>query len=116
MSLEVTPAGRSLIEGSSLSGTRARAFISAPPGGSDGGYLLKSAAHPADVLAWYAGAVDRPAEQSFADVAPPARASGHAAIVSATVGKGRVTLFGFSPVFRAQWRATFPLLFRAIGD
>ncbi len=69
-----------------------------------------------EVLAWFDGANDRPGEQSFADVTPLARTAGHAAIVSAAAGKGRVYLFGFSPVFRAQWRATFPLLFNAISE
>jgi hypothetical protein len=113
--LEVTPAGRALFADSPLVDGSARAFISAPPGGADGGYLLRPGAG-SEVLAWYAGAVDRPAEQSFADLNGLARGSGHAAVVSAAIGKGRAFLFGFSPVFRGQWRATFPLLFRAIGD
>jgi hypothetical protein len=67
------------------------------------------------VFAWYAGADERIAEQSFSDVTPLARGSNNAAIVSAAVGRGRVTMFGFSPVFRAQWRATFALLFNAVN-
>ena len=112
--LEVTPAGQTLFAGTPFAAGSGRAFLSAGPGGLDGGYLLKPATG-AQALAWYDGAVDRPAEQSFADTSTLARGSGHAAIVSAVVGKGRVVLFGFSPVFRAQWRATFPLLFHAVG-
>jgi len=113
--LEVTTAGQPLFTGVPREGNVARAFLSAPPGASDGGYLLTASA-PARVLAWYAGADDRPDEQSFADVAPLARSSNHAAIIAADVDAGRVVAFGFSPVFRAQWRATFPLLFNAIAQ
>ena len=112
--LDVTTAGQPLFAGVPRDGNIARAFVSAPPGGSDGGYLLDPSA-PVQVLAWYAGADDRPDEQSFADVKPLARSSNHAAIVAADVSGGRVVAFGFSPVFRAQWRATFPLLFNAIA-
>jgi hypothetical protein len=113
--LEVTMAGRPLFDGVPRDGDAARAFLSAPPGGADRGYLLDVAA-PGRILAWYAGADDRPDEQSFADVGSLARSSNHAAIVSADVGKGRVVVFGFSPVFRAQWRSTFPLLWNAIAQ
>jgi hypothetical protein len=111
--LEVTPEGQPLFGGVPCDGHAARAFLSAPPGVAEGGYLFDVSA-PVQVLAWYAGADDRPDEQSFADVSALARSSNHAAIVAARVGKGRVVAFGFSPVFRAQWRATFPLLFNAI--
>jgi hypothetical protein len=113
--LEVTTAGEPLFAGVPREGDIAHAFLSAPPGEAAGGYLLGASA-PAHVLAWYAGADDRPDEQSFADVAPLARSANHAAIIAADVGTGRVVAFGFSPVFRAQWRATFPLLFNAIAQ
>jgi hypothetical protein len=112
--LRIAPSAQWLFTGVPLAGQAGRGFIAAPPGGRDGGYLLRPsiAAHAA---AWYAGAVDRPDEQSFADTAPLSAAAGNAAIVSVEVGKGRLVMFGFSPVFRAQWRATFPLLFNAVG-
>jgi hypothetical protein len=113
--LEVTPTGQALFAGVPRDGDSARAFLSAPPGAGEGGYLL-GVAPPLQVLAWYAGADDRPEEQSFANVAALARSSNHAAIVAAAVGKGRFVAFGFSPVFRAQWRATFPLLLNAIAQ
>ncbi|MGE3178394.1 MAG: hypothetical protein AB7O32_13090, partial [Vicinamibacterales bacterium] len=40
--------------------------------------------------------------------------SGHAAVVDARVGRGRVVLIGFPPVHRGQTLATFRLLFNAI--
>jgi hypothetical protein len=114
VALEITGAGRLLFEGVPSNSVHARAFMYAPPGGHDGGYVLKPA-RSGDVAAWYAGADERVAEQSFADVTPLARGRRNAAIVSAAVGRGHVVLFGFSPVFRAQWRATFALLFNAVN-
>ena len=69
---------------------------------------------PAQTLAWYAGADDRPAEQSFADVGSLARSANHAAVISATVGKGRVVLFGNEVAWRAQPHGTFKLLFNGV--
>jgi hypothetical protein len=112
--LDVTQAGRPLFAGVPAPEGRVTAFLAATPDGTIGSYLFKTA-RPEQVVAWYAGALDRPAEQSFADTTPLARTAGNAAIVMADAGKGRVVVFGFSPVFRAQWRATFPLLFNAIG-
>lgn len=40
---------------------------------------------------------------------------GKAALVEATVGKGRVVLYGFRPQYRAQSVSTLPLLWDAIG-
>ncbi len=112
--LEIAAAGQRLFGGVPIAGGQARAFLYAPPGSTEGGYLLKPST-PSQVLAWYAGADDRPAEESFVDTAPLARTAGYAAIVAAQAGKGRVVLFGFSPIFRAQWRSTFPLLFNAVA-
>jgi hypothetical protein len=115
--LRITAGGRWLAAGMPLESDAARAFLSAPPGGprdADGGYMLRPEA-AADAAAWFDGVVDVPEEQSFADTAPLQASAHHAAIVSTVVGRGRVTIFAFSPVFRAQWRSTFPLLFNAIG-
>jgi hypothetical protein len=111
--LRVAQSGRWLFAGVPLVGGEARGFIFAVPGGQDGGYLLRPSVvrHAA---AWYAGVIDRPEEQSFAEPASLSTAARNAAIVSADVGKGHVVMFGFSPVFRAQWRATFALLFNAV--
>src|SRR5262249_53414059 len=95
--LAIARGGEPIFAGVPSDAGQARAFLAAPPGGGDGGYLLdlkSSGAGAPTALAWYAGADDRPAEQSFADVAPLSRAAGHAAIVAAAVGRGRVTMFG----------------------
>lgn len=41
---------------------------------------------------------------------------GKAALVEATLGKGKIILFGFRPQYRGQSLATFPLLFNAITN
>lgn len=43
------------------------------------------------------------------------RLNGKAALVEATVGKGRVVLYGFRPQYRGQSVATLPLIWDAIG-
>jgi len=42
--------------------------------------------------------------------------AGKAALVSITMGKGKIILFGFRPQYRGQSLATFPLLFNAISN
>jgi hypothetical protein len=42
------------------------------------------------------------------------RIKGKAALVEVTLGKGRITLFGFRPQYRGQSLATYPLFFGAI--
>ena len=44
------------------------------------------------------------------------RIAGKAALVSVTMGKGKIILFGFRPQYRGQSLATFPLLFNAIAN
>ncbi len=45
----------------------------------------------------------------------PERLYGKAALVEATVGKGKVVLYGFRPQYRGQTNATLPLIWDAIG-
>ncbi len=44
------------------------------------------------------------------------RIAGKAALVSITMGEGKIILFGFRPQYRGQSLATFPLLFNAIEN
>ena len=43
------------------------------------------------------------------------RLNGKAAMVEATVGRGKVVLYGFRPQYRGQTNATLPLIWDAIG-
>ncbi|MFN8062952.1 MAG: hypothetical protein U0Q12_27620, partial [Vicinamibacterales bacterium] len=88
-----------------------RGFVYAPAGGE--GYAYSTSEATA-VAATYDGAVIVEAEQSASDVELFSAARHATAIVDAPVGKGRVSLFGIDPVFRAQWRRTFPLLVHAL--
>ena len=47
-------------------------------------------------------------------IAKPEVIAGQAAWVRASVGKGRVHLFGFRPQYRGWSEAAFPLVFRAL--
>jgi hypothetical protein len=44
----------------------------------------------------------------------PEHAAGRGALVEARVGRGRVVLFGFRPLYRGQALATYPILFNAL--
>lgn len=112
--LRVHAAGRALFRGVPQESGFARAFVYAPPGGPAGGVAFTTR-NDAQVAASYAGAVDVEAEQSFATSEPLAPSRGAAAILVARAGRGAVVTFGIAPTFRAQWRSTFPLLYRAVN-
>jgi hypothetical protein len=107
--LRVTQAGRPLFTGVPAPDGVPRAFLYAPPGATAAGYLF-AVPNPDHVASYYDGALSFEPEQSFAATAALTLEAGHAAIVSASAGRGHVVLFGIAPTFRAQWRSTFHLL------
>jgi len=87
------------------------AFFAAPPGAPEGGYAFRVGE---GAVAAYAGAKDFSEELSFTSTEPLSAAAGNAAIVHQRFERGQVVLFGIAPVFRAQWKSTFRLLYNAL--
>lgn len=86
------------------------AFIDAPPGQPQGGFIFRSEANAG--VASYAGIDTVEGEKSFLSNEPFSERD--TAILIERHGEGRLVLMGINPTFRGQWRNTFPLLYNAI--
>jgi hypothetical protein len=81
-------------------------------------YFVNSAAfevtdgRSARVVARYAGRKEEVLRSGW--LLGAEKLAGRAALVEATLGRGRVVLFGFRPQHRGQTWGTFPLIFNAV--